>query len=141
MIVDTSALVDALADSGARGVAARKALTRPGERLAAPGLLAVEVLAALRRLIADADADFGPDDVLAALDEAERYGIEIEGTPWADVRRAWELAQGSIRYTDGVFVAHAERTQRPLVTADGRLSRSRAQVRCTIIDLASMPST
>lgn len=136
MIVDTSALVDALTDSGDRGATARRALIQPGEQLAAPGLLAVEILAALRRLAVDPSADFTADDIPAALDEAERYGVAIEGAPWADVRRAWELSQGSLRYTDGVFVAHAERSQRPLVTADGRLSRSRANVRCTIIDLS-----
>lgn len=140
MIVDTSALVDALADAGKRGVAARRALTQPGQALAAPGLLAVEALAALRRLAADPEADFSVDDIPAALDEAERYGIAIEGTPWADVRRAWELAQGSVRYTDGVFVAHAERVQRPLVTSDGRLSRSRAKIRCVIVDLSDAGS-
>lgn len=136
MIVDTSALVDALADSGRRGAAARQALSRPGEHLAAPGLLAVEVLSALRRLVADPAADFTEVDVAAALDEAEGFGIDIEGTPWDDVRRAWELAQGSIRYTDGVFIALAERSGRPLLTADRRIGRSGADLRCTIIDTA-----
>lgn len=96
---------------------------------------------ALRRLAVDPAADFADADIAAALDEAERYGVVIEGTPWRDVRRARDLAQGSVRYTDGVFVAHAERTNRQLVTADGRLGRSRANVRCTIIDLSTpLPS-
>ncbi len=139
MIVDTSVLVDALADSGPRGVAARRALSQPGAQLAAPGLLAVEVLSALRRLAIDSAADFTDEDIEPALLEAEMYGVRIEGTTWEDVRRAWQLAQGSVRYTDGVFVAHAERTNRPLVTADGRLGRSRANIRCTIIDLSDAP--
>lgn len=137
MIIDTSALVDALADGGERGAAARRALTQPGEHLAAPGLLAVEVLSALRRLAVDDAVDFTEDDVAAALDEAEGYGVQIDGTPWSDVRRAWELAHGPIRYTDAVFVAHAERTGRPLITADGRLGRSGANLRCTIVDLGA----
>lgn len=137
MIVDSSVLVDAVADSGARGDDARTALRQPGEKLVAPGLLAVEVLSALRRLAVDESADFSVEDVPAALDDAEALGIEIEATPWEDVRRAWELSQGSVRYADGVFVAAAERHRVALVTSDGRLARSGAQVRCQIIDLTS----
>ncbi|HWL44715.1 MAG TPA: type II toxin-antitoxin system VapC family toxin [Ilumatobacter sp.] len=137
MIVDTSALVDAITDSGARGAAARAALSQPGDRLFAPGLLAVEVLSALRRLAADVSADFDLADIPSALLDAEQYGIEIEGTPWPDVHRAWELAQGSIRYSDGVFIAAAERTDRPLLTSDGRLARSRAPIHCDLIDLTA----
>jgi predicted nucleic acid-binding protein len=135
VIVDASALIDAVADSGARGAAARRALSQQGERLSAPGLLAVEVLAGLRRLAADDAADFHDDDIPAALEDAEGFGVEIEGTPWSDVRRAWELSAGSVRYTDGVYIAHAERSARPLLTSDGRLSRSGAKVHCTIIHL------
>lgn len=87
----------------------------------------------------DPAADFTEADIEVALGEAERYGVVIEGTPWGDVRRAWELAKGSLRYTDGVVVAHAERTNRPLVTAGGRLGRSRAGIRCTIVDLGGQP--
>jgi hypothetical protein len=28
------------------------------------------------------------------------FEIEIEGTPWTDVHRAWVLAQASLRYAD-----------------------------------------
>lgn len=137
MIVDTSVLVDAVTDSGARGYEARTVLRQPGEKLIAPGLLAIEVLSALRRIAADESADFSVEDVPAALDDAEGLGIEIEATQWDDVRRAWELSQGSVRYADGVFVAAAERHQIALVTSDGRLARSGAPVRCQIIHLAS----
>lgn len=133
MIVDTSVLVDALTDSGARGTAARRGLSQAGDRLIAPGLLAVEVLSALRRLAIDTTADVDEVDIAAALHEAERYGIAIEATPWRDVHRAWELARGSVRYTDGIFVALAERTGQPLITSDRRLSRSGAHVHCSII--------
>jgi predicted nucleic acid-binding protein len=29
----------------------------------------------------------------------------IEGMPWEDAQRAWELSQASLRYADAVFVA------------------------------------
>lgn len=135
MIVDTSLVVDAVTDSGERGGAARHELSSPGVTFRAPGLLAIEVLSALRRLAADSRADFTIDDVPAALTEAEAYGIHIEGTPWSDVGRAWELSHGSIRYTDGVFVAAAERHRAPLLTTDVRLSRSRAKIRCEIVNV------
>ena len=137
MIVDTSVLVDAVTDSGTRGDQARSALRKPGEKLIAPGLLAVEVLSALRRIAADETADFSIGEVPVALDDAEAIGIEVEATPWEDVRRAWDLSQGSVRYTDGVFVAAAERHGVALVTSDSRLARSGAKVRCHIVDLTS----
>lgn len=92
-----------------------------------------------RRLVLDPAADFTEADVAPALDEAEGYGIDIEGTPWDDVRRAWELSQGSIRYTHGVFIAHAERTHRPLLTADRRPGLSGADLRCAIIEVRGHP--
>lgn len=135
MIVDTSIVVDALTDSGTRGERARRELATPGVRWRAPGLLAVEVLSALRRLAVDDSVDFSADDIAPALDDAEGLGITIDVTPWSDVRRAWELSLGSVRYSDGVFVAAAERLRTSLVTSDGRLARSGAPVDCPIIDV------
>lgn len=137
MIVDTSVIVDAVTDAGERGAAARRELSEPGVSWRAPGLLAVEVLSALRRLALDDSVDFAADDIARALDEAEGYGIHIDPIPWYDVRRAWDLSLGSVRYADGVFVAAAERQGMTLITADGRLARSGALVRCPIVCLDS----
>ena len=64
---------------------------------------------------------------------AEDLGIVIEATAWTDVHRAWELAQGSLRYADAIYVAAAERHGTALLTADGQIERSGALVRCDII--------
>lgn len=135
MIVDTSVLVDAVTDAGRRGSAARLALATTEETLLAPGHLATELLGALRRIVVDSSQDFELGDVADALANAEAYGVEIDATPWADVRRAAELALGSVRYTDGVFVAMAERMGHALLTADSRLARSGAPINCEVIDL------
>ncbi|MCO7221069.1 type II toxin-antitoxin system VapC family toxin [Klenkia sp. PcliD-1-E] len=135
MIVDASVLVDALAGSAERSDAARRALAGvpPGEPLLAPGLVTVEVLAGLRSCASDASNAFTGDDVPRALDEVADYGIAIEATPWADVRRAHELSLGSLRYTDGLYVAAAERHRTALLTSDARIGRSGAPVRCAVV--------
>lgn len=59
--------------------------------------------------------------------------ILIEGIPWVDVHRAWMLASGSLRYADAVYAAAAERHDTALLTADVRIERSGAPVRCEIV--------
>lgn len=139
MIVDASVLVDALAGSPWRSAAALGALAEvpAGERLLAPGLLAVEVLAGLRSRAHDPTSTFTTDDVPRALAEAAEYGIAIEATPWADVQRAHELSLGSLRYTDALYVAAAERHRTVLLTADARIGRSGADIRCSVLTLAA----
>ncbi|MGI9158029.1 MAG: PIN domain-containing protein [Marmoricola sp.] len=44
-----------------------------------------------------------------------------------------ELAQGSLRYADAIYVATAERHHTALLTADARISRSGAEMRCEVI--------
>lgn len=72
-------------------------------------------------------------DVPQALEDAESFEISIEATPWGDVRRAWKLAQQSLRYADAIYVAAAERQHTALLTADHRISRSGAEVTCEIV--------
>ena len=141
MIVDASVVVDAICDPGPRGEAARDALgQQPAvEPLIAPGHFAVEVMSALRAAANRPGHPFQPPDIPRALEEAEGYGIEVESTPWDDVRRAWTLSARSLRYTDAVYVAAAERHQTTLLTSDGRIQRSGADLRCeirTVVPLA-----
>ena len=68
-----------------------------------------------------------------ALADSEALQIDIEATPWADVRRAWVLAQASLRYADAIYVAAAERHHPSLLTADSRIGRSGAPIACQII--------
>ncbi|MEP6462736.1 MAG: type II toxin-antitoxin system VapC family toxin [Frankiaceae bacterium] len=141
MIVDASVVIDAVADSGARGAAARGALAAqpPGEPLLAPGHFAVEVLSGLRAAAHRPGHPFQPDDVVAALHDAEALQIRIEGTPWSDVHRARFLAAGSLRYADAVYLAAAERHRTSLMTADGRIERAGALVRCEIVTVIPEP--
>lgn len=135
MIVDASLVVDAVCDPGRRGVAARSALGEqpPSEPLIAPGHFAFEIMSALRAAANRPDHPFTAADLPQALQDAESYEIDIEGTPWTDVHRAWALSERSLRYADAIYVAAAERHQTALLTVDSRIGRSGAGARCQII--------
>lgn len=135
MIVDASLAIDAVSDPGPRGIAARDALARQpaAEPLIAPGHFAFEVMSGLRAAANRPDHPFHAADLPQALRDAESYEIAIEATPWADVHRAWELAERSLRYADAIYVAAAERHRTALLTADSRIERSGAPVHCQII--------
>jgi predicted nucleic acid-binding protein len=135
VIVDASLVIDAVCDPGARGIAARDALAAQpaAEPLIAPGHFAFEIMSGLRAAANRPGHPFQAADLPQALLDAESYEITIEGTPWADVHRAWELADQSLRYADAVYVAAAERHRSGLLTADVRIERSGAPVRCQII--------
>jgi predicted nucleic acid-binding protein len=138
VIVDASLVIDAVADSGPRGRAARAALAAqpPTEPLIAPGHFAFEMLSGLRAAANRPGHPLIADQVAAALRDAEAFEIRIEATPWSDVHRAWELAQASMRYADAVYVAAAERHATALLTADSRIARAGAAVHCQIITIA-----
>jgi hypothetical protein len=68
-----------------------------------------------------------------ALRRAESLGIEIEATPWADVHRAWTLSQASLRYSDAIYVAAAERHGIVLLTTDKGIARSGAPMHCQVL--------
>ncbi len=134
MIVDASLVIDAVADSGPRGIAAREVLAAQpaAEPLIAPGHFAFEVMSGLRAAANRPQHPFQPSDLTPALHDAEAIEIVIEATPWADVHRAWALANGSLRYADAVYVAAAERHGTTLLTADARIERSGSPIRCTV---------
>jgi predicted nucleic acid-binding protein len=76
-----------------------------------------------------------PSQIEQALLDAEALEITIEATPWVDVRRAWVLAQASLRYPDAVYVASAERRATTLLTSDARIERSGAPIRCPVMTI------
>ncbi|MGH3544552.1 MAG: type II toxin-antitoxin system VapC family toxin [Mycobacteriales bacterium] len=134
MIVDASIIIDAVADPGPRGVAARSALAAAPatEPLTAPGHCAFEVMSGLLAAANRPDHPLAPSDVAQALRSAESLEILIEATPWVDVHRAWTLSRAWIRYADAIYVASAERHRTGLLTADARIERSGAPMRCEI---------
>lgn len=134
MIVDASLIIDAVADAGARGEAARRALADhpASEELLAPGHFAFEVMSGLRAAANRPGHPFQAGGIEEALSDAESFEVVIEGTPWVDVRRAWTLAQGSMRYPDAIYVAAAERHGVGLLTSDARIERSGAAFKCEV---------
>lgn len=143
MIVDASLIIDAVADPGPRGIAARDALAAQpaAENLMAPGHFAFEIMSGLRAAASRPGHPFQAADLPQALEDAASYEIAIEGTPWPDVHRAWELAEQSLRYADAIYVAAAERHRTALLTADGRIERSGAPVRCQIFTVSAAGSS
>jgi predicted nucleic acid-binding protein len=135
VIVDASLIVDAVADSGPRGRAARDVLAAQpaAEPLIAPGHFAIEVMSGLSAAANRPNHPFQATDLAQALLDAESFEIVIEATPWTDAHRAWALADGSLRYADAIYVAAAERHGTALLTADARIGRSGALIKCEII--------
>jgi predicted nucleic acid-binding protein len=135
LIVDASLVIDAVSDPGPQGEAARGALAEQpaAEPLTAPGHFTFELMSGLNAAAGRPGHPLQPNGLRQALLDAEAYEIEIEATPWADVHRAWELAQQSLRYADAVYVAAAERHGTGLLTADRRIERSGARMHCRVI--------
>lgn len=123
-----------VADPGPQGVAARAALAAlPAAELLAPGHFAVEVMSALGAAAGRPAHPLRPEELLPALQDAAVLEITIEATPWSDVHRAWTLAQGSLRYANAIYIAAAERHGAALLTADSRIQRCGALIRCEVI--------
>lgn len=135
MIVDASVVIDAVADAGLRGEAARTALANQpaAEPLVAPGHFAFEILSGLRAAARRPTHPLTEADVARALADAAAFEIEIAATPWKDVQRAWTLSQASLRFADAIYVAAAERLHTALLTADARIERSGAPMMCAVI--------
>ncbi len=135
MIVDASLVIDVVADPGSRGAAARAALAAvpAADQLIAPGHFAFEVMSGLGAAANRLTHPLHPADLEPTLQEAQALGIAFEATPWSDVHRAWDLAQGSLRYADAIYAAAAERHRTALLTADIQIERSGAPIRCELI--------
>lgn len=117
VVVDASAVVAALVDSGPDGRWAESLLASD---LAAPHLLLVEVANVLRRA---AQAGEITDDI-ASLAHADLLDLHVELIPYDLVAaRIWELRHNLTTY-DAWYVAVAELLDAPLVTLDQRLAGS-----------------
>ena len=118
IVVDTSAAIAALA--ARPPVEDLVARLRDDGDLHAPHLIDVEVIHALRRLVAAGELT---EDRAADVrsDFADLAIVRYAHHPLAD--RMWELRQTFSAY-DAAFVALAEALGASLVTCDGRLARA-----------------
>jgi predicted nucleic acid-binding protein len=117
IVIDASAVVAALVDSGPEGRWAEALLTSD---LAAPHLLPVEVANVLRRA---ATAGEITDDI-ASLAHADLLDLRIELVTYDMVAaRTWELRHNLTAY-DAWYVAVAELLDAPLATLDQKLVAS-----------------
>lgn len=109
-------LVTALGDDGPDGRRARDRLE--GERLAAPAIVDLEVVAAWRRLCAA--GQLHSDRAEAAI--ADLGVLPLDRVPHRSLlARCWELRE-TVTVYDASYVALAEHLQAVLVTADQRLA-------------------
>jgi len=118
LVVDASAVVAALVDSGPLGMWADSVLMREG--LAAPHLMPVEAANILRRsALAGA---ISPD--IAALAHGDLNRLRVRLFPYRPfVDRVWQL-RSTLTCYNAWYVAVAEVLDVPLVTLDQRLARA-----------------
>ena len=124
IVVDCSALVHALTDTGPRGKALRDRLDRE-DGLAAPSLLDTEILSTLvemaRRSGAGAEAWLSPRGRDKAMEIYEQLPLVRH-----DVLPLWprmvRLAS-NLSVDDAAYVAVAETLTVPLLTGDARIAR------------------
>jgi len=116
-IVDASALIDALLPTTRRD-AAVQALS--GHELWAPGILDLEVMSAIWRLVRAGEVT--ADEADRAITHLGTAPIRRLGAP-ALRERAWPL-RTSLRISDAFYVAAARALDADLVTSDARLSRA-----------------
>ena len=124
-VVDAGVLVLALSDEGATGTRARQAVH--DEQLAAPHLIDLEVVAAmrghaLRGLVSSATVAQAIDDLSAIGIKRHRHASLL--------RRCWQL-RDNVKAYDAAYVALAEALGVPLLTADARLA-SASGIRCEV---------
>jgi predicted nucleic acid-binding protein len=119
IVVDASVLANAIADDENDGRVARAALRAAGD-LAAPDLIDVETVSALRkRWLAGTLTD---ERFAAAVGDLE--DLDLDRSPALPLMsRAFELRANLTAY-DAAYVALAEALGCELLTGDGRLARA-----------------
>ena len=118
VVIDASALVAALVDSGSEGDWAESAAA--SGPLVAPELILVETANNLRRL--EGSATISRLEANTAFRDLMRLDLELlPFAPFAD--RVWEL-RGNLTSYDAWYVAVAEAFECPLATLDRKLSRA-----------------
>lgn len=126
IVVDASALANALTDRGELGERARAELSRD-EHWASPEHLIAETFSFLRgRRLGGKLTERRASDALSALMLLE---VELVSTKVL-LPRMWQLRDNISGY-DAAYVAAAEMQACPLVTADARLERATG-VRCEV---------
>ncbi|GAA1793874.1 type II toxin-antitoxin system VapC family toxin [Planosporangium flavigriseum] len=126
IVVDASALADALLDDGPMGAAARAALA-VDPHWAAPAHLLVEVVSVIRGKVLGGKLGLDrANEAVAALAELVIDQVDI----FQLVDRIWQL-RGNLTAYDVGYVAAAEALECPLVTGDGRLAKA-GGLRCEI---------
>jgi predicted nucleic acid-binding protein len=129
LVTDASALVVALVDEGEAGRRARARLR--GEKLFAPSLIDLEVLSAVRRLVASGVLPLAA--AASAVSDLEVLPLErVQHTRL--LGRCWAL-RNTVSPYDAAYVALAEALAVPLVTTDARLARAPG-VACAVEVLA-----
>lgn len=118
VVIDASALVAALVDSGSEGEWAEEiAASGP---LLAPELILVETANTLRRL--ESSGAISHLEANSAFRDLMR--LELDLLPFAPfAERVWELRRNLTSY-DAWYVATAEAFECPLATLDRKLSRA-----------------
>ena len=117
LVVDASTVIDALSDADDRGSGIRSMLEKAD--LLAPCLIDLEVTQGLRRI-----ALSGGRDTTSTLHRYRLLSINrFEHLPL--LPRVWELRDNLTAY-DAAYVALAEATGAPLVTADRKLAAGSA---------------
>ncbi len=118
IVVDASVVAPALADDGADGDRARERLR--GERLSAPELLDLEVVAVFRR--ASREGRLEERRAAQALEDLDSLPVRrISHRPL--LPRIWQLRE-NLTVSDAAYVAMAEALDATLLTADRRLRRA-----------------
>jgi len=118
IVVDASVVAPALADDDADGDRARERLQ--GERLVAPELLDLEVVAVIRKALFAGVLD----ECRAAIALADLADLDLERVSHRPLLvRIWELHRNITPY-DAAYVALAETIEATLVTADRRLAQA-----------------
>lgn len=116
IVVDASAIVAALVDSGSDGEWAESMLAR--EDLVAPHLMPVEVANTLRRAVRAGDLSVD----VAALAHGDLIRLRVDLFPYEPhAERVWKLRDNLTAY-DAWYVALAEALDLPLVTLDRRVA-------------------
>jgi predicted nucleic acid-binding protein len=119
IVVDASALVDALVDDGSIGEAARGTLAAD-PHWAAPAHLLVEVMSTIRGKALGGKLGLArAQEAVAALPTLVIDQIDVVQL----TDRMWQL-RGNLSAYDAAYVAAAELLACPLVTGDGRLAKA-----------------
>jgi predicted nucleic acid-binding protein len=115
IVIDASALVVAVVESGPRGRTARHALHTGA---VAPHLVDAEVGQAVRGLVLRGILD----DAAGAVALADAQALVTERySHTALAVRAWEL-RSNVSFYDALYISLAETARLPLVTGDARLA-------------------